>query len=363
MSWRRIWTITRKDLADAIRDGRVLAVLIIPIALGVLYSAVYPEKEPRPTADVVVVGASPDAARVATELPRDVRRSLDLTLTRQADEAKARAAVADDDADVAVVIPDGLLEQAQAGRAPPVRAYVAPDASPTANAVLDLVPSTLSRLADRPPAVTVQATPVEPTSPSVLQVLGLRDYFVLAAVVMLLGFVGMMATPIILAEELEKRTVEALLLAARGSEVLTAKALVGLIYSCVASAITVLLTRIEVERPPLFVLGVLGTAVAIVGVGLCFAYLFRSADKINTWAWVVLMPFLAPAFLAGMDGLPGWVDVFVQVTPTGQGMRTLVDGALPQDLFGDHLLAVAVFAAWGLGGLLLLGRVLQRRGS
>jgi ABC-2 type transport system permease protein len=44
----RVWTILRKDLLDAIRDGRVLAIVIVPLALGVLYSVIYPDQEPRP---------------------------------------------------------------------------------------------------------------------------------------------------------------------------------------------------------------------------------------------------------------------------------------------------------------------------
>jgi ABC-2 type transport system permease protein len=340
----------------------VLAIVVVPIALGVLYSAIYSDEEPRPTAEVVVVGRSADAARVAAELPRDVRRSLDLTVTRQADERRARTAVQDDDVDLAVVVPDGLLAAARAGRAPPLRLLAGPDASPATQAVVELVPATIARLSDRAPAVRTSLQAVESTSPSALDEPGLRRYFVLASIVMVLGFIALLATPIILAEELEKRTIEALLLAARGSEVLSAKALVGLVYSFVATAITVALTGIGIARPGVFVVGVVGTAVALVGLGMVFAYLFRSADKLNTWGWVLLMPFLAPAFLAGAS-LPGWADALVQLTPTGQGMRTLTDGTLDHDLFGDLGVAVAVFVVWGAGGLLVLARLLQRRGS
>jgi ABC-2 type transport system permease protein len=362
MSAARVWAILRKDLVDAIRDGRVLAIIIVPIALGVLYSVIYPDEEPRPTAKVVVVGSAPDAARLAAELPRDVRRALDLTVSRQADERKARQQVEDDDADVAVVVPDGLLGQARAGRAPPLRMLVGADASPAARAVTELLPATVGRLSDRAPAVRAAVQAVEASSPSVIDELGLRRYFVLAAVVMVIGFIALLATPIVLAEEIEKRTIEALLLAARGSEVLTAKALVGVVYSVVATAITLALTRVPVERPGLFALGALGTIVSLVGFGLVLAYLFRSADKLNTWGWVLLMPVLVPAFVVGLP-IPGWLDAVAQVVPTGQGMRTMVDGSLADDVFGGLGVALAVFAVWGLLGFVVLSRVLQRRGS
>lgn len=362
MNLRRVWTILRKDLVDAIRDGRVLAIIVIPIALGVFYSVIYPDQEPRPKAKVVVVGSSADADRVAESLPLEVSRSLDLTVTREADERQARTTVEDDDADLAIVVPSGLLGGAKAGRAPPLRVLVGADPSPATRAVVDLLPSTVARLADTPPATTVELTTVVSTSPSVVTELGLSTFFVLASVVMVLGFIGLMATPIILAEEIEKRTIEALLLAARGSEVLTAKALVGLVYSAVATVLLVALTGVSIERPALFVFGAAGTAFSIVGFGLVFAYLFRSADKLNTWGWVMLIPVVAPAFLVGMP-LGSAVETVTQVLPTGQGMRMMVDGALPSDIFGGAGVALLVFAVWGGLGLVVLSQMLQRRGS
>lgn len=362
MRLSRVLAILRKDLLDAIRDGRILAIIIVPLAIGVLYSVIYPDQEPRPKADVVVVGSSSDAQRVAEALPKDVSRALELTVTTERDAEKARETVAEDDADVAVIVPDGLIAEAQAGRGPPLRTLVGPDASPSARAVVDLVPATVGKLADRAPAVAVDVQSVEPRNPSVITELGLRDYFVLAAVVMTVGFIGLLATPIVLAEEIEKRTIEALLLAARGPEVLAAKALVGIVYSVVATAILLVLTGIAPERSGLFLLGAAGMIVSIIGFGLCLAYLFRSADKLNTWGWVLVMPVIAPGFAVGFDP-PGWLDAICQAIPTGQGMRLMVDGALPSDIFGGVGLAVLVFAVWGAGGLLLLSRLLQTRGS
>lgn len=364
MNLHRLWTILRKDLVDAIRDGRVLAVILIPIALGVFYGLIYPDEEPRPKATVVVVGTSADADRVAATLPQDVSRALELKIERAPDERRARTTVADDDADIAVVIPDGYLAAATAaeGAPPPLRTFIGTQPAPSAQAVANLLPATVDRLAERPPGTSLAVETVTPVSQSAFDALGMRTFFVIAAVVMLLGFIGMLATPIILAEEIEKRTIEALLLAARGSEVLTAKALVGLIYSAVASAITILATGITIERPGLFLLGAAGLAISVVGLGLGMAYLFRSADKLNTWGWVLLMPLLVPAFLVAVDGSK-WVDIVVQATPTGQGMRLMVDGALSSDIFGGVGLALAVFAVWGGGGMLVLGRLLQTRGS
>lgn len=362
MNRRRMLAILRKDLVDAIRDGRVLVAILIPVALGIFYSLAFDDDEPRPTAKVVVVGSGADAARIATALPRDVGRAIDLTVRRTSDPRQARHDVAVGDVDLAIVVPDGLLARARAGRAPPLPLLAQPSPSPTVASLADLVPATVARLADRPPAVAVALRAVPAADQSVFDALGLRRYFAIAAVAMLLGMIGLLVTPIVLAEEIDKRTLEALLLAARGNEILTAKALVGIIYGSVATAGTVLLTRLSLPRPELFVIGALGLAVALVGFGLWLAYLFRSPDKLNTWMGLLLFPILTPAFLAGAN-LPPVADGILQALPTTQGMRLLVDGALDHDVFGNHLLAVAVLAAWALAGFALLSRILQRRGS
>lgn len=74
------------------------------------------------------------------------------------------------------------------------------------------------------------------------------------------------------------------------------------------------------------------------------------------------MPVIAPAFVVGVDP-PGWLDAVVQAVPTGQGIRLMVDGALPTDVFGGVGLALVVFAVWGAGGLFLLSRLLRTPGS
>ncbi|WP_320671873.1 ABC transporter permease [Patulibacter defluvii] len=362
MNLRRMLAIYRKDLVDAIRDGRVLVAILIPIGLGVFYSLAFDDDTPRPSAKVAVVGASADAARVAAALPKDVDRAIDLKVEREREQPRARQQVAKGDVDLAIVVPDGLLADARAGRAPPLTLLARPSPDPTVASLADLVPATIARLADRPPAVGVALRPVPAADQSAYDALGLRRFFALAAVAMLLGMIGLLVTPIVLAEEIDKRTLEALLLAARGGEVLTAKALVGLTYGAVATAGTVLLTRLPVPRPGLFVLGALGLAIALIGFGLWLAYLFRSPDKLNTWMGVLLFPALTPVFLVDA-GLSPVVDGILQALPTTQGMRLLVDGAVDQDIFGHHLLAVAVLAVWAVAGFALLARTLQRRGG
>ena len=42
--WRRLRAIYRKDMRDAIRDSRVLTALLMPLALGLLYSFMFSDE-------------------------------------------------------------------------------------------------------------------------------------------------------------------------------------------------------------------------------------------------------------------------------------------------------------------------------
>src|SRR5699024_242115 len=113
--------------------------------------------------------------------------------------------------------------------------------------------------------------------------LGLQRYFVLAALMMLIAMIAMLAVPIILAEEAEKKTLEALTLIASYIDVVAAKALVGITYIVAGTGLLLALTQIWPEDPVLFFSGILLLGIALVGLGLLLGGLFKSANQLNTW--------------------------------------------------------------------------------
>src|SRR5678816_425484 len=175
--------------------------------------------------------------------------------------------------------------------------------------------------------------------------LGARRYFVLATVVMMLGMIAVLAVPIILTEEAEKKTLDALLLVANYREVILGKALVGLAYSAVSVAVMLGLTRLQPVDIPTFVIGTALLAVALIGLGLLLGGMFKTASQVYTWSSVVLLPIIGPAFVAGLP-VPDALDLALRAFPTFQGMRIMTNGLAGKPLFTDIWISYAVMLVW-----------------
>ena len=242
VSARRILAILIKDLRDATRDGRIVLVLLAPIAGAVIFNATSRDPHELPTAQVAVVDA--DGRGVARELRTAAGHSVNVDVQNTSDRTSAQKLVAAKDVDFAVVV-------APSERSGPARAeiLVSEDASPTAQSVIALVPDALARAAGRAPGAQTQVRVVAATHRKPGDLLESRELTVLVMIVLLLVFVAMMVVPIQIAEEIETGTLGALRLAAPGAEILAAKALAGFLYGLAGVGLTVLLTQIHVHNP------------------------------------------------------------------------------------------------------------------
>jgi ABC-type multidrug transport system permease subunit len=185
---------------------------------------------------------------------------------------------------------------------------------------------------------------------------------VLATVVMMLGMIAVLAVPIILTEEAEKKTLDALLLVANYREVIVAKALVGVAYCAVSVALMLALTRLQPADVPTFVAGTGLLAVALIGAGLLLGGVFKTANQVYTWSSLVLIPIIAPPFVAGLP-MPPALDLALRAFPTFQGMRIMTNGLAGQPLFADIWISYAVIAAWAVIAYGVLAWRLSRRES
>jgi ABC-2 type transport system permease protein len=200
--------------------------------------------------------------------------------------------------------------------------------------------------AQRPPAVIrPESVRAGSADEGVAGELGPRRYFVLATVVMMIGMIAVLAVPIILTEEAEKKTLDALLLVANYGEVIVAKALVGVAYSAASVALMLGLTRLLPLDMPIFVAGTGLLAVALIGLGLLLGGLFRTAAQVYTWSSVVLLPIIAPAFVVGLP-IPDAVDLALRAFPTSQGMRIMTNGLAGKPLFGDLWISFVGLLVW-----------------
>ncbi len=149
MDTSSIWTMARKDLRRSLRDRSVLIFgLVVPFALmivfNLLFSGIGSSEDFDPVA-IAVAGVedpmvSPLADILAAQLPME-------TTVQRLDAAGARAAVEDEDVDLAVIVPDGFGPAIQSGGSPTIELLDRGDGSIEVGIAASVVEGFVSQLA------------------------------------------------------------------------------------------------------------------------------------------------------------------------------------------------------------------------
>lgn len=339
-----IAAIFRKDVVDAVRDSRVLVSLLTPIILAILYNSIFPEER---LVEAKIAFAGPENSALVRTLEERAGQTVSLKLRHVDSDTEARHLVVTQDVDAAFVLPADVDDAIRQGRRPTITLIQPTAGGSTANFVSASLEAGIRALSGQPPIATVAVERVQAgsTEAGILGEVGARRYFVLATVVMMLGMIAVLAVPIILTEEAEKKTLDAVLLVANYREVILGKALVGVAYSAVSVAIMLGLTRLRPLDIPTFVLGTGLLAVSLIGLGLLLGGLFKTASQVYTWSSVLLLPIIGPAFVAGLP-VPDALDLALRAFPTFQGMRVMTNGLAGKALFRDIWISYAVLVAW-----------------
>jgi ABC-2 type transport system permease protein len=358
---RILLAIAAKDVLAAGRDGRMLVALLMPLGLGVLYNVITPDVK-KPTVTVAVASAG------ETQLPALLQQAGGSTVTVKlqsaADVAAVRSLVNNQKADVGLVVPAGFDSAVSAGEAPALT-LVRPGGTAGfgASYVTASLDAVLRQMAGQHPPATVE---VQTTSPaagdlgSLVAKLGVRRYLVLGTLLMLVAMIAFYVLPVLLTEEYEKKTAEALLLIASQADIVVGKALVGFAYVAVSVPIFLLVTRMSLSSPLLFMAAILSLTAALVAFGLLIGGLARTVAQLNTWSSFPLLVLIMPAFL-GLIGLPAWAQFLLDATPGTQVMKMLVDSASAEPVYGTWPIPLAVVLGWGVVGYALLIRSLRAR--
>jgi ABC-2 type transport system permease protein len=361
MSLRRIWTIFNKDLRDAIRDARVLVALLLPLGIGIFYNFTFDDAAGTSiSADVAFFSPGPSA--LPDMLTAVAGESVDLKFFIAGSAEEVEADLRDDNADLGIILPAGFDEAVRQGRQPNAR-IVEPSTSTLGGdyVIAALEPALRAFAGQEPPATfTVVAADEPDESETAVDKVGLKRWAVLASIVMMIGMIALLAIPVILAEENEKKTLDALVMIASYREVVLGKAALGMFYIVVMIALLFGLTQYVPERLPLFIATALLTGISLVGFGLLLAGLFKSANQLNTWAGVFLVPVIAPAFVVGLPA-PDAIRYVAEATPTGAAMKLLMNSATDESVFSGGVVSFAVIVLWGAVAYAALLWQLSRR--
>jgi hypothetical protein len=195
---------------------------------------------------------------------------------------------------------------------------------------------------------------------SIIDDLGLRRWMVLLSLVLLVGMVSIVAVPVILTEETEKRTLDALTVIASYTDVVAAKALVGLAYLAITVPVLLLATRILPEELGLFVAVILLFSVTMIGFGLLLGGMLRTMSQLNTWSGIVLLLVVFPAFFFTLP-LPDPVTTVLAAVPSTQALRLAGNALGGTTIFENGWIAFPIIAAWGAAAYAILLWRLARR--
>lgn len=360
LSYRRIRAIFRKDLRDAVRDSRVLIALVLPFGIGIFYNLTFKDRNINEIkATVVYASAGQTALPTAIQAVSGGNVKIAFVAT---DEADVRKKLSTNDADLGLIVPAGFDAAIKSGNSPNLTVIQRSTPSVAGDYIAAALQPALRLLAGQePPAkISFDTAPRDIGSESVQTLIGVRVWAVLAAVVMMIAMIGMLAIPVILAEESEKKTLDALVLVSNYLEVIIAKALLGFVFVAVAVPLLLRVTSIRPATLGEFALGVALLAIDLVGLGLLMAGLFKSANQLNTWSGIIMLPVIAPAFAIGLPA-PSALKWVFGALPSGAAAKLIFNSAAPAAVFPNAPFYVAILLAWGLVIYALLFWTLSRR--
>lgn len=360
MHARIIFAIALKDLKDAVRDGRVLMALLLPLGLGIVYNVAMPEPK-KPSVTIAIAASEPTAL---TEAIRTVAGpGVNLTFKNVQNADAVRQQVSSKAADIGLVVPVGF-DAAVAAGSPPTLMLVRPGGSQSfgADYMASALDASLRQMAGQktPAVVNTETTGPAKDLASIISNLGVRKYLVLGTLIMVIAMIAIYILPVLLTDEFEKKTADALLMVGSQSDIVAATLLVGLTYMAVSVPLLLLVTQMMPANPALFFGAVLALSVTLIGFGLLLGGLVKTVSQLNTWSSVALMAVIMPVFFVAFD-MPAWVQTAIAAGPGNQAMRLLVDGLTGQAQYGGWLSGFAVMAAWAAAGYVLLTRTLRRR--
>jgi hypothetical protein len=285
-------------------------------------------------------------------LPAVVRsithRTANVQFERQPNPRAVRDLIVKEKASVGLILPTKFDDRVKSGNSPRLLVIVASGTSAPASYVAASLDTALRGMAGQKAPAVIQREVVRASNSSfstVVTEVGLRSYFVVVAISILIVMISIYVLPSILTEETEKGTLSALILIASHWDVIGAKALIGILYATIGIPLLLLLTRIMPVNLSLFVLVVALFSVSMVGAGLFLAGLFDTTAQVNTWSSLLMLPFIFAATL-DMFPLPSAAGIFFTVMPSSQTVRLALDGLGGRSYYGNSMLSILVIAAW-----------------
>jgi ABC-2 type transport system permease protein len=293
MNTRVVAAIARKDIVDAIRNRYLLIALLTPLLVALLFRVLLPGINSLNTLTIVV--HDPGNSLLVAQL----RTTPKINLVESGSADAAASEVEKSKAVGGLVVPTNFDADVAAGKQPELTIYVNNKKSSIEQAAFrQLLEQHVLSLVEQPvPARLIWIDLAK--EPSSQKGGGLNLNQMLLPLLLLLAFAmtGALVVPLLLVEEKEKRTLDFLLTSpASLTEIITGKALTGVVYSLLITGVLLALNHKLIGNWPLTLLTILLGLLFIVAIGLFMGSLFQNTMQVNTWAGLVLFVLLTPSF-------------------------------------------------------------------
>src|SRR5688572_26694369 len=318
MNSRVVAAIARKDIVDAIRNRYLLVALTTPLFVAILFRILLPGVSSLNTMTIVV--HDPGDSRLVSQL----RASTQINLVKANSAEGLPNEVENSEAVGGLAVPANFNADVEAEQQPEVTVYVNNKKSSIQQAVLkQLLEQQVLALVEPIPAKLswIDVGKEAGAQPQV----GFNLNQMLFPLLLLLTFVmsGALVVPLLLVEEKEKRTLDFLLTSpARLTEIITGKALTGVVYSLLIAGVLLAINYKLVGNWPLTLLSVFLGLLFVVAVGLFMGSLFQNTMQVNTWASLVLLVLLTPGFPS--LNLPAGLGTVLRFIPTHYFVEALM---------------------------------------
>ncbi len=347
MNLRIILAIVRKDMVDAIKNKTILFSILMPIGLSILLGFALGGVDVLKVA-VFDQGESVLVERLAQMGGAEVIRCDSADQVREVVEKKASGGL---------VLPPQFDEAVARGDKPSLQVYVnVRKGSVSSMRLHQFVQEQVLKLAGQELPADVRLKTLNGPPEGEKEHLNLKQYMLVAWLMLGLMMTCAFVVPTLLAEEKEKHTLAAILVSpASYVDVVAAKAIVGLVYSLLVTLIILTLNGGLTGNLPLLFTVILLSSLLLVEIGLLIGGFFENVTQVNTWGTFIIFPLILPGTLMMLPDAMEMVMRFIPTYYTVDAVRlaltnqaTWANVWLDMVVLGGCVVALFVAVVWSL---------------
>jgi ABC-2 type transport system permease protein len=312
-----ILTIAAKDLRESIRNRVALLIILASLLMILLNSALPLLLRGRVQSSIIVY----DAGR--SQLARTLMKTgdLPLRLARTPQEIQAELGGLPQTS-LGLVLPVDFDRRMADGEIVELDSFLVHWADRQQAAQLaGQFNAALARLSPGAVQVDSQATIVYPSME------GFGQAFMIAQILtFILLIIGLSLVPVLLVEEKETHTMDALMVSpAHSGQIIAGKALVGFFYGFLAAAVVVLLNSYLFVNWGVLLLAVLAGMSFAVALGLLVGALSNNPTTVGLWSGMALLLLIATGLLSLLSNAswPAWLRELLYWLPSGALIRLI----------------------------------------